>query len=536
MTLRMIKCQICNREFDKLISSTHLKSHNISSNSYKKLYGNKSLASPEYRAARSAANSGSNNPNYGNSMSKESKQTISDKNSGKTPHNKGIKLTNELALANLRAGITRREERYFEGEIHRPSPYERTREIRDSISSSVKQYALNNKEVIKARAKKAVETKIKGDFDFGSTMRGKTHTQETKDKISAKIRVLANQTKENTKKEWTQKIEDYGYAVLNWDDFLVLKCKKCNFVFERTLQAFYNSKYDPSDCSFCLPSNSSKAELEILNFVKEFYPSAHKNRSVLHPKELDVYIPELNLAIEYCGLYWHSESNGVNKKYHQDKFNQCLENKIKLITIFEDEWLYSKEKVKNRLLVALNQTERIFGRKSKIKKIENKEAVEFLNQYHMMDSGRPHQSYGLFYNNELISVMSFKKGEKSRKQSGWEISRYASKNNISVIGGAQRLFKQFVLDNNPEEIISYADLRWGDGSIYSALGFEKLEPTVPGYWYFKTADRIRIHRFKLRKKKDEPEDQTEVELRRAQGFHRIWDCGHNKYIWKKEKG
>jgi hypothetical protein len=162
-------------------------------------------------------------------------------------------------------------------------------------------------------------------------------------------------------------------------------------------------------------------------------------------------------------------------------------------------------------------------------------AKEFLNLHHIQGYGsNSAYHYGLIDNeSKLHAVMTFNnlsiaKGSK-HIDGVYELNRYASIGNI--IGGASKLMKKFITTISPTKIISYSDLRWNTGNLYEKLGFKFSGNTLPNYFYVKGLSRI--HRFKLRKKENEPKDITEKELREQQGYHRIWDCGNSKWVWEK---
>ncbi len=105
-------------------------------------------------------------------------------------------------------------------------------------------------------------------------------------------------------------------------------------------------------CGVCDSYNKmSRPEKEIVTFIKSFYSGEvlENSRKIIPPFELDIYIPEKKLAIEYNGLYWHSEEKGKDKHYHKNKYNLCKDKDIRLITIFEDEYLEGREKILNRV-------------------------------------------------------------------------------------------------------------------------------------------------------------------------------------------
>jgi len=125
-----------------------------------------------------------------------------------------------------------------------------------------------------------------------------------------------------------------------------------------------------------------------------------------------------------------------------------------------------------------------------------------------------------------FSVGNISKGSKSI-EGIWELNRFCSNSKYHIPGIAGKLLKYFERNYEWKEIFSYADIRWSTGNLYYQLGFELEKTTEIGYWYVKNFNRI--HRFNLRKTKDEPKDIPEWKLRNEQGYYRIWDCGKLKF-------
>lgn len=298
-----------------------------------------------------------------------------------------------------------------------------------------------------------------------------------------------------------------------------------------------------SRCPVCQKSGKSLPEIELIEFIKGLGLEVESGtRSIISPYELDIFIPRKNIAIEYCGLYWHSELMGKDRNYHNNKLSMCNDNDIKLITIFEDEWVSKKNIVKSRLtnLLIDREINKIYARKCTIKEISNKEAKEFFCDNHLQGYSISSIRLGLFYDEVLVSAMTFSKpslskGHKSYNQGVWELSRYCTKTDHLVVGGPSKLLTYFEKNYEWNELFSYADLRWSTGGLYNKLRFNLVGTTKPNYWYFKN-NKERIHRFALRKTKDEPKDRTEWELRMKQNWNRIWDCGNLKYVKLNKKG
>ena len=297
----------------------------------------------------------------------------------------------------------------------------------------------------------------------------------------------------------------------------------------------YNSK-----CPKCKEWGTSSQEISLITFVKDLYPNIiEHDRSLILPYELDIVIPDKKIAIEYCGLYWHSELAGKDKNYHLNKLTACENKGYRLITIFEDELLANKNIVFSRLKNILNisQSKIVYGRNCTIREITMSAASDFCNFNHIQGYGSGAAiRLGAFCNGELLSVMTFgrpsiAKGRKNNSDFVWELHRFCSKLDYRVLGIASKLLKYFRINYEWNEIYSYADRRWSCGNVYDKIGFEFAGSLRPNYWYIK--GQKRIHRFGLRKQKDESRHKTEWEIRQSQGWNRIWDCGNLKYVMKK---
>lgn len=248
----------------------------------------------------------------------------------------------------------------------------------------------------------------------------------------------------------------------------------------------YNSRYKSNLplCTVCYPisAQNSIKELEILNFVKSMY-KGEILPGYRDGLEIDIYLPELNLGFEFNGLYWHSEEYKDNN-YHLNKTLHFKEKGIRIIHIFEDDWNLKKDIIYSQIKNYLGLTEtKIFARKCIIKEINN--CKDFLDINHIQGNVKSVIKLGLFYNDELISVMTFDNFEGRNKMEidGWNLSRFCNKINCNVIGGASKLLNYFIKTYKPVRIISYADRSWSEGNLYYQLGFELVNETKPDYKY-----------------------------------------------------
>jgi len=334
-----------------------------------------------------------------------------------------------------------------------------------------------------------------------------------------------------------------GYSLLTTTYFNNKQLLECvcpnNHLFKISWDNF-NSKN--VRCPVCSLTGISRSELELRFFIESIYKSTiiYNDRTIIEPKELDIYLPELKIAIEYNGLFWHSVKNGKDKYYHRNKYDACLKKDITLITIFEDEWLTKKDICKSRLISLINSNLliKLYARKCVIKEISTTTARLFCEENHLQGYGAGASiKLGAFYEGYLVAVMTFArpslvKGYSKQYNNTYELHRFCSKQCFSIIGIASKLLKYFEKNYICNYLISYADLRWSSGKLYEVLGFNYDKATVPNYWYF-TTNTKRIYRYNLRKQLISINTKlTEQEYRLGQGYNIIWDCGNLKYVKK----
>ena len=286
-------------------------------------------------------------------------------------------------------------------------------------------------------------------------------------------------------------------------------------------------------CPKC-SNQMSKGEDEVFEFIKHIDSNAkQRNKTLISPNEIDIYSERYKIGIEYDGNLWHSDFYGKDESYHLYKTEKCLEKGIRLIHIFEDEWVDKKDIVKSRLnsIFGKNQ-KRIYARQCKVCEISSMTARIFLDKNHLQGYVGSSIRYGLYHNSELVAVMTFGRlrknlGSKSR-DGEYEMLRYCTILNATIVGGASKLLKRFIRDYSPIRVLSYADRRWSDGNLYAKLGFKHIRNSRPGYFYL--INRKRENRFKYRKselvKQGFDANKTEQEIMRERGIPRIYDCGN----------
>ena len=286
------------------------------------------------------------------------------------------------------------------------------------------------------------------------------------------------------------------------------------------------------------PIRISAQENKLYHKVKSFYDGEviQSDRKQLEGKEIDIWIPEKKLGIEYHGIVWHSN----DPTRHLEKFNLAKKNGITLLQIFSTEWEQKPEVVTSIIKSKMGIFDkRIYARQTIVKELTNIEYTNFTNTYHLQGFGIAKIRLGLYYDDELVSIMSFSKSRFSKKHE-WEMIRYCNKFGYQIIGGASKLFSYFVKNYNPTSIVTYADARHSFGTIYTTLGFEFVNHAKPNYFYF-INNGILESRQKYQKHKLEalfPDiydvSKTERQIMYEAGYDNVYDAGNLVFEWIKE--
>lgn len=322
-----------------------------------------------------------------------------------------------------------------------------------------------------------------------------------------------------------------------------LNCRICNNHFN-IHREYLHLRYKNNTllCTHCNPFNDGVSGMErnLKAYINEIYKSKiiENDRTVLNGKELDIFIPELKLAIEFNGLYWHSEIN-KSRLYHYDKTKECQNRNIRLIHVWEDDWILRNDIIKSILKNSMGLTpNRIYGRDCFIKEVSLSESRYFLNENHIQGNCNSGSKIGLYYKDELVSLMCFSipRGY-SKNDNTFELIRFCNKINTNVIGSANRLFKFFIKKFNPKKVITFSDNSIFNGQTYSKMGFE-FHKNVP-ISYTWVINHIRNHKSRfsksslIKKGYDSSKSEQDIMYEEFNAF-RIWDSGKKKWIYKNK--
>lgn len=297
-------------------------------------------------------------------------------------------------------------------------------------------------------------------------------------------------------------------------------------------------KYYAIKHGLMLPLERSQAENEIVEFLDRHSLAYIRNdRKLIQPFELDFYLRDYNIAIEFNGLYWHSEKF-KEKNYHSNKTNACMSLGIQLIHIFEDEWKNSKEVIKKKILHLCGKTNKavIGGRKLNIKEVDKHQVSEFINNNHVqkMSPGASHY-IAVNHNDKLVAAVLLKK----ISDGVVDMTRFCTDQQATYPGLMSKIVAFIKKNYNYDKLVTFADLRYSTGDVYVKSGFTEVSRIGPDYSYVRGINRY--HKFNFRKNKISTmfgitsENKTEAMMAEEAGLLRIYDSGKIKYEFNLSK-
>jgi hypothetical protein len=349
--------------------------------------------------------------------------------------------------------------------------------------------------------------------------------------------------KNNTKKINFEKKYSENYDIFVKEDSDILISNYCDIhkTFSIDKLNFYSRKRKQiSLCTECYPINDSSSIIQQMLydfFSKKF--NLKSNIKLLGNKEIDVYFCDYNIGLEVNGEYYHS-TLFKEKDYHYKKMIESKSLGIKLLFFWESDLKNKFDIITSIIRSKLNSHEEIiYARKCLVKEVDYNTSLDFLNRNHLQGNSVSKYRYGLYYNDELVSIITFGNlrlnlNTKPKKDS-YELLRFCNKLNTKVIGGASKLLRYFEKQINPKEIITYANCEISDGELYQKIGFEEVKQKVYlNYFWYKNGTKY--NRFNFTKQKlvnmGFNKEKTENEIMLENGYIKIYGCGNLKFIKK----
>lgn len=334
-------------------------------------------------------------------------------------------------------------------------------------------------------------------------------------------------------KEWSLKNAMKPDQIISANDEKVWwKCDK-GHEWEATV---YARKKGKGGCPNCHTGTSSQ-EKELSKFLNKYNFTVKRNdRKLLKGLELDFYIPEKKLAIEFNGIYWHTESRGKPQYYHYNKWIKCKEQGIQLIQIWEDDWNRNSELIKTMLKAKLgiSSQDSVYARKTFIELISVSEAQNFMTANHIQ--GWYNGSYYIGLKDilsETLVALCIVKNEAGTDGKVLNIIRYATSKKVP--GGFTKILSYVEKAYKPERIITFSDHTISDGNLYSSNGFYAEKEIKPDYQYVVKGERKHKFGYRLKRFETDPElkwvsGYTETQLAKLNNLERIWDAGKTRWV------
>lgn len=383
---------------------------------------------------------------------------------------------------------------------------------------------------------KLVKQKIKNTFlnKYGVDNPSKS------DKIKE---ILSEKTKETWQKKYKEFYKKNNLNIIDYsNNIYTIACDK-NHKYEISNLLLQNRiKLNTETCTICNPynlTNTSGYELQLREYIQSLINNKliiFNDRNVISPHEIDIYIPDLNLAFEFNGLYWHSNKY-KDKYYHYNKHKLCKEKNIELFQIWEDDWIYKNDIIKSMIRNKLKvKCDVIYARNCEVGFIDHKISNDFLKKNHLKGNCNSKYNIALTYNGKIVSLMTFGKlrnslGYKNIKDDIFELHRFCNLLDINVVGGASKMLSYFKKNIKFSEIITYYDKSFGYNNLYDKIGFEFVSETKLDYNYI--INNIRVHRYKYRKqnlvKMGYDINKTENEIINELNILKIYGVGNYKY-------
>jgi hypothetical protein len=341
-------------------------------------------------------------------------------------------------------------------------------------------------------------------------------TTESKDKAAIRNLVI----KDTTNSEFLKRIEGINTIDYSRVDLAIL----LNIPFSTLCVRVRELSIPIKPCIY----GTSAIELSVIEYIESLgiTDSILNTRSLLDGKEIDIYIPSHNIAIEIDGIYWHSEEYGKDSSYHLNKTVGCKNKNINLLHIFDIEWTNSiKQNIwKSMISSRLKLNKRIYARKCEIREISTTEATIFFNNNHLQGFHGGKIKIGLFHDNILVQAIIIGNTRYNNNYK-YELIRAATLNFYNIVGGLSKLLKRVT-----GSIISYADRRYADGNGYTAIGMKLDSISTPNYYYIVNGtleSRLKYQKHKLMNILPIfDKNKTEYENMELNNYYRIWDCGN----------
>lgn len=415
-------------------------------------------------------------------------------------------------------------------------------------NTNLKKYGVTSPLKLQHIHNKGVKASLEKEYNRGLNFLSAEFIEKRNNKITSgiyhtQLEEIKNKIKSSNKNTYIskylpQKLQELNsngyYLVDNASEFTRFVDNTWKHQCGEIFKAFPNCRFDVF-CPKCKKAGISLPHQILIEKIKEL--NIHfvvNDRRQIAPKELDIYFPDKNVAVEVNGVYFHNDNVLSNKNYHVEKTNLATQKGIRLLHFWDFEIISKMDLVLDIIKSALGLCEKIAARKCKVEKISKIEAIEFCEKYHLNGSVNFSFSVGLYYNNQLLGCMLLGKSRFGINRDSLEIIRMCFKSNYQIQGGISKMVS-YVKATVKTDIISYQDGRLGFGKSYANSGFKLIKRLSPNYIYIKgqvIISRQKAMKYKLKKLLGNSFDPvlTEKENMSNNGWLICYDAGH--LLWK----
>lgn len=352
---------------------------------------------------------------------------------------------------------------------------------------------------------------------------GVDHFSKTK-KFSAKVKTSYEEIlNRSQKKQYRPLFSEEEY--IGQRTFYRFICNVHNIEFETSV---FNLSFDHLQCPAC-NKKSSGPEKEVGDFLENLGIKVERNyRGIISPYEVDLYLRNLNIGVEFHGLYWHSEVN-KRQKLHFEKFFATKQKGTQLFQIYEDEWRDKRDIWKSILSIKSGNASYLYNaRKLIINTIPDKKNIKnFLNLNHLQGYSKSSKEFSLEDEHGKIVMCLTLRKPFTKKNNSVEIARLCSSQHSVIRGGFPKLMKYVKIwakECEFDKILTYSDCRYSQGITYEKYGFSFEGHTGIGYDY--TDFKQRYGRFKFRAKNG----LTEKQVAEENNVYKIYNAGNYRWV------
>lgn len=173
------------------------------------------------------------------------------------------------------------------------------------------------------------------------------------------------------------------------------------------------------------------------------------------------------------------------------------ENQEIIFIVYEDWWVKKPEVIKSKISSIFGKNQRIFARKCTVRKIDKITGANFINDNHILESAVSKHQIGIFYKDELVSVLIFASPRNFSSGKSGELLRFCNKKFITVVGGLSKMLKVYIELYKPNNIMTYIAPEWGTGAGFKSVGFKEVSRKEDIHFYCnpKTGERIQEKHF-----------------------------------------